>query len=79
MKNNKPKWKNAPPWARWLAQNKNGVWWWFEKKPTANDSEIHGRIWEIEHTDKFFLAGFGEPSEKWKDTLEMKPINKKDN
>ena len=30
----KPDWKDAPKWAKWLAQNDDGQWYWFENKPT---------------------------------------------
>jgi hypothetical protein len=29
----KPDWKDAPEWANWLAQDKDGHWYWFEKLP----------------------------------------------
>ena len=30
---NKPDWKGAPEWANYLAQDMNGVWYWFEFEP----------------------------------------------
>ena len=29
----KPYWKDAPLWARWLAQNYNGIWHWYSEEP----------------------------------------------
>ena len=29
----KPDWKDAPEWANYLAQDKNGEWTWFSHKP----------------------------------------------
>lgn len=29
----KPDWKDAPSWAVWLAQDKDGEWYWYEKRP----------------------------------------------
>lgn len=29
----KPDWKDAPEWAKWLAQDGDGKWVWFENKP----------------------------------------------
>ena len=29
----KPNWNNAPEWANWVAQNRDGSWHWFEKEP----------------------------------------------
>ena len=25
----KPYWKDAPLWARWLAQDYSGIWYWY--------------------------------------------------
>lgn len=30
---NKPKWNDAPDWARWLAMDSNGQWFWYELAP----------------------------------------------
>ncbi len=30
----KPDWKDAPEWARWLAMDDDGEWFWFESEPT---------------------------------------------
>ena len=60
----KPTWDEAPEWASWLAQQKDGSWWWFEKKP-----EIYGGVWYTWIKDK------SEPyvvAENWKDTLESR-------
>lgn len=29
----KPDWKDAPPWAQWLAMDSDGEWHWFEEEP----------------------------------------------
>ncbi len=29
----KPDWKDAPEWAKWLAQDGDGAWVWFQNKP----------------------------------------------
>jgi hypothetical protein len=29
----KPDWNDAPDWAQWLAMDKDGTWWWFEREP----------------------------------------------
>lgn len=29
----KPDWSDAPDWARYLAQDKDGEWWWYEHMP----------------------------------------------
>ena len=30
----KPDWKDAPKWAKWVSQDTDGGWWWYECKPT---------------------------------------------
>jgi hypothetical protein len=32
----KPCWSDAPSWAMYLAQNDDGKWWWYEKKPSLS-------------------------------------------
>lgn len=32
-----PSWDDAPKWARYLAQDSDGAWWWYEKKPQPLD------------------------------------------
>jgi hypothetical protein len=39
----KPDWKDAPEWARYLAMDEFGVWWWFEYKP--NYGQTHSTYW----------------------------------
>lgn len=29
----KPSWDEAPFWAKWLAQDADGEWWWYEVQP----------------------------------------------
>lgn len=31
----KPDWKDAPRWAKWLAQDCNGQWCWYEFAPAT--------------------------------------------
>jgi len=35
----KPEWKDAPPWAKWLAMDNNGDWWWYENEPVKNPTD----------------------------------------
>lgn len=65
----KPDWKHAPEWARWLCQDRNGRWIWFEYKPKARPASfewINGRrigSWEY--------AEMVIPN--WNQTLEPRP------
>jgi hypothetical protein len=29
----KPEWKDAPEWAKFLAQDSDGTWYWYESQP----------------------------------------------
>lgn len=35
----KPSWDDAPKWANWLAQDKDGSWWWYEEQPEPSRLE----------------------------------------
>jgi hypothetical protein len=30
---NRPQWKDAPKWAKWLALDDDGIWYWFDRLP----------------------------------------------
>ena len=51
----KPDWKDAPEWARWLAMDGSGEWWWFEESPKWR---AYGMDWEPIRGD-FRLASCG--------------------
>jgi len=59
----KPSWKYAPYWAKYLAQDENGGWYWFETMPVIG---VSGQWWvsggQIEEAD----AGL----DNWMDSLE---------
>jgi hypothetical protein len=43
--NNEDKWKMAPAWANWLAQDADGTWWWYENKPVWDEWWMYeGRV-----------------------------------
>lgn len=62
----KPSWENAPPWAKYLAQNDDGQWFWYELKPS------------ISLTMGYFFAESGgeyeevEYASDWEDSLEKR-------
>lgn len=41
----KPDWKDAPGWARWLACDTDGEWWWFQLEPEIDEDGF----WHSEH------------------------------
>ncbi len=63
----KPDWKDAPPSFNWLAQDRDGDWYWHMTKPQP----IHKDIWGL-GTDCFH-AMTGIPNQNWKESLEERP------
>lgn len=63
--NGKPDWKNAPEWARFLAMDETGDWYWYENKPFINGQTWYqlGGKWKIAH----------QSIKEWKSTLEERP------
>lgn len=61
----KPDWKDAPEWAQFLAQEDNGKWYWYEKKP----AQSYG-YWIVESGRiQDALKGL----KNWNETLEPRP------
>ena len=63
----KPSWKDAPPWANWLAQDEDGEWTWFEEKPVIKRAMDH---WNSD-SGKYVMAIISENN--WRKTLERRP------
>jgi len=62
----KPDWKDAPEWARWLAQDGNGVWFWYSTKPKViqgDDRWSYGGTYKRAYVD----------TKGWKKSLERRP------
>jgi len=65
-----PPWDDAPDWAWYRAQNKNGRWLWYEKYPTCQ---------YVPGTDFWSSAGRCQmsvlcaPNPNWQDTLQQRP------
>lgn len=49
----KPDWLDAPEWARYLAQDGDGEWWWFEFKPVPNHDISSWCRGSLEHRYEF--------------------------
>ena len=58
----KPDWKDAPEWARWLAQDRSGEWYWHQYEP-----QWEGAEWESVGLNR--RAGYSDPAK----TLERRP------
>ena len=65
----KPSWNDAPEWANWLAQDEDGEWVWFDKKPEAGALNWVAELGQ-EHY-KHAKDGTYNPS--WRATLEKRP------
>lgn len=66
----KPSWNDAPEWAQWLAQDKNGCWFWYERKPTVSTFK---QQWVINKPRRVEVAGKGACETEWQNTLEQRP------
>ena len=65
----KPDWKDAPPWARYMAMDETGVWMWYEAEPDRVDR--FGWWNEREGTRCTYAILREQPD--WKTTLEERP------
>ena len=52
---NKPDWKDAPPWANYLAMNIDEEWYWYKEEPYLDPYFI----WHSYGNEQ--LAGYHEP------------------
>lgn len=63
----RPTWDQAPNWANYLTQDKNGVWVFWQNKPG-----IIGSGW-IKHGGLFQVFNSGELAGNWKESLSTAP------
>jgi len=71
----KPSWLDAdvPEWANYLAQDRDGLWFWYSDKPVK---DIANSFW-LAFIGQTHGAGFRKPNENWQDTLEQRPEEKR--
>lgn len=62
---NKPDWKDAPEWARYMAMDEDGEWYWFENKPDCGGCAWHGDGGMLDYADV--------DGDSWKDSMEPRP------
>lgn len=67
----KPDWKDAPDLAEWLAQDGNGVWWWYAQRPILS---LNG--WRLRHVyiGAVSLACRDFENGNWQKTLDRRPV-----
>jgi hypothetical protein len=63
----KPLWRDSPSWARYLAMDKDGSWFWYANKPT----HVGTQWWPVEGDYRPYVT-VGD----WCDTLEERPVHK---
>ena len=62
----KPDWRDAPSWANYLAQDRDGRWFWYESKPEiAMDYK-----WD---SDEDHTVAYLSENPDWEETLESRP------
>ena len=76
----KPSWDDAPEWAQWLTQDKDGRWVWWDDKPKEwNPPQDEYKwpppeFWVIGTFGSTTMrAGQGRPNPDWRNTLEQRP------
>lgn len=65
----KPKWKDAPTWANYRSQDKDGTWWWWEFSPIKGGAKFS--VW-VHQKGRVQEAGYKE-NKNWYETLEKRP------
>jgi hypothetical protein len=66
----KPDWEDAPDWAEWLAQDKDGKWYWFLERPRPS---VTWDEWQYDKGDADLASDGCVPNLDWQDTLEHRP------
>lgn len=65
MHGNKPDWKYAPEWAKYLAMDEDGSWFWYENEPKKYCDGFD--------TTKGRVSGAGDRLISWEYSLEERP------
>lgn len=70
--NTPPPWSEAPPWANWIGQNKDGDWYAFSHKPTVTSNGFTFG-YRLDVISRRIQRGSINPN--WKTTLQKRPEN----
>jgi len=70
----KPKWEDAPSWANWLCQCKDGSWWWYQDEPKADTMFCYWTTQFWCKTQPAFIPLDKENVAAWTHTLEKRNI-----
>lgn len=72
--NTPPPWSEAPPWAMWRAQDKDGWWCFYKYEPCAGRYDwVYSDI--IFSSENYVLCRKGKPSSNWRKSLKKRPEN----
>lgn len=64
-----PCWETAPSWARYLAKDADGDWFWFSHQPAFHK---RSKVWRVS-IGQAELAMVGTPSKSWRRSLKQRP------
>lgn len=65
----KPSWKSAPDWAKYLAQDGDGTWYWYEERPSVSPLS---RVWSRTSSTSKQMRCL-DNTEEWRVTMERRP------
>ena len=65
----KPSWGDAPEWARYLAKDKDGKWYWYRVEPDCDGFHC----WKTEFMEDYEDAKCSGGHPNWKKSLEERP------
>ena len=67
----KPDWKDAPEWAKWLAMDGDGWWYWYARKPIKDDAGWHSEY----RYSSVYKHSAAPSSPEWWETREQRPTD----
>ena len=75
--NQPPPWSEAPPWAKWQAQDKDGAWFAYSEKPEQllSDTIRIDNYGYWGNGGRSQLLKWNTPNPNWRDTLQKRPEN----
>jgi len=69
----KPSWSDAPEEAKFLAQDRDGDWYWWSAEPVTTEHLHYWMPGKIGNEMPAFISNHSENVEGWKETLEQRP------
>lgn len=73
-----PAWAIAPPWARYVAMDSDGQWWWFERCPYQDDGGTGDRSTRWDSAEGRMECAEAQPYfPGWEASLRQRPDQEK--